>query len=86
MFKLVADGTSDARQQWIPGWVDMLSVWKSFQAYDQVSDETMVRVESCSCSCILSFVLKCLLPLPAYAERESSGRRTDSVGNPAIDT
>jgi hypothetical protein len=50
VYKLVADVTSDVRQLWIPRWVDILSVWKSFQAYDQVSDESMVRcVESRSC-------------------------------------
>jgi hypothetical protein len=43
LYKLVADSSSDVRQLWIPRWVDILSVWKSFQVYDQVSDENMVR-------------------------------------------
>jgi hypothetical protein len=90
MYKLVASSSSDVRQLWIPAWVDILSVWKSFQAYDQVSDENMVRcIERLS---LLMYIVDETQVLTyrrllhtAYAERESPGRRTDLVGSPAAD-
>jgi tetratricopeptide (TPR) repeat protein len=41
-YKLVTDAPVELRREWIPHWVAVLSVWKSFQPFDRVTEDDQV--------------------------------------------